>query len=206
MNRKRCFGWAAGAVAAMGLVSMVVLVSAAPSTDDEEKAKYERLRQLSYELMKIEPLIHRIEEMEDLVYSVKATSHTLEQLEALEIKAGSVERLNAILARMDRIEPILASLEEMQRDFTERRRKATGIAAKRPEKWSAIFDQFQARLAALETRTFAPAVLRNPAAARTPIELRLEELETRQNELAKENEELRTELRRLRRAQQTRLP
>jgi len=177
----------------------------APSGAQRNKAAAEQttqeLRKLTDDLKRLEPIIARLEKMRGIMAITRETSPTLEKLDKLMIKADLVERVNLLLERAEKIEPILRSLEEMQRDFAERRREKGGIASAPVEKWSDIFDRLQNRLDAVEKRLYAPPALDDPAARQNPVELRIKALEDRQRSLVKEMEALRKENERLRRQQ-----
>lgn len=175
--------------------------ASSPATKVSGESKSDELRKLTDDLQKLGPVIARLEKMQGVMAIARYTSPTLEKLDRLLIKADLVERLDALLARVEKIEPMLRSLEQMQHDATERRRKESGIAANKIEKWSGIFDRLQARLDALEKRTYTPAALDDPATRRDPIEQRLRALEERQQTLTREIEALRRDNQRLRRQQ-----
>jgi hypothetical protein len=193
-------------VTASVLLSLTIAKSssAAPSASREKmiaEPTREELHRLADDLKKLEPIILRLEKIRGLMAIARETSPTLEKLDKLMIKSDLVEKVNDLLARAEKIEPILKSLENLQRDFAERRSKETGMASAKVEQWSEILEHLRNRLDALEKRLYAPLALDDSAARQTPVELRLKALEDRQQSLIREIEALRKENQRLRRQQ-----
>jgi len=201
MRTTRLAGLALGALALGAFLVIAVSGPTAPPPGRAQADSAEWLRETTDRLIKVEPLIRRLEDMEELIESVRATSPTLEQLEDLQVNAESVTRLNAALARLEKIEPTLVALEALERDAA-RRSPRTGLGAPKPPKWTDLLETLQERLAAIEKAVYARPGFRDPASARRlPVEQRLRELEKRQESLVKEMQELQDELQRLRRQQ-----
>jgi len=164
----------------------------------------ERIRALSHELLKVEPLIHRLEEMQDIILAVRATSPTLERLDKLAIKAESVRKMEDLLARMEKVEPVLESLEKMQKKLAKQKMSAAGVKRIKTPTLADFLTDLQTRLERVEKRLYAPPALRGPLSAEKPLELKIRALEKRQESLAAELEAIRKDLRRLRREQRER--
>lgn len=190
------------AILMAGLVAAALIVRWSAASAVQSDREVERLRRLSHDLVKVEPLIRRLEKMQDVIRAVRATSPTLEQLGQIEIKAESVAKMEALLARMEKIEPLLAAFEEIQDDLAKRQveKERFGPKKKRPS-LAGFFLAMQKRLDALERDIYDRRTpTSSTMARRKPLEVRLRALEQRQKALLEEMEKLRREMRRLRRS------